>query len=624
MPNKKEEMGLMKTRSLKSWIMTAFLLVILFLSISIGVLGFSVITNEIVKKAQQQMTQHIKAANLVYEGEKESIGRSLSLVTEVDNLETIKRKASLDYLYLAESHDFPKLKSEIARKAIEGNEVGATRIISKEEIDQMDREVLKGEDIKIIQTPKARSKERDKLEDLMVLEHARPLYGEDGQVSAVLYGGKILNKNNILLDKIMNLVFEDKFYRSKPVGTVTIFQGDVRIATNVLTSEGEPAVGTRLSEKVYEKVITKGELWLDRAFVVNDWYITAYKPIRNIREDVIGILYVGMLEKPFSDMTRKVFAVFLAITSIAVLLALVISFLLTGAIIKPVKTVLDGIDKISEGQLEYRVETDASLRELNRLALSLNDMAESLDKKNKELVAAKNRREALNKRYLDLIGFVSHELKGILASTILNAYSVRDGFLGMVNFKQQKALDSVARNLDHLDATVKNFLNLSRIEKGEMTLRKRPVRMKEEIFDTALDTFQKQILEKGIRVINNVEPDLSVLCDRDMMQVVSNNLVSNAVKYGEKNGFIKIYSENRDGKFVFSVYNQGRIISESEKKNLFARFARLDSAETKREKGTGLGLFITKEIIEAHGGAIKAEPGEEGNIFIFEIAKGDE
>lgn len=613
----------MRTRSLKTSIVTSFFVVILFLSISIGALGFHVIMNEIIKKAQHQMTQNIKAARLIYENETDSIGRYLELVTELDDLDAIRQKASLDYLSIVDIKDIDKAESNIVRRAAGGEATGGTRIIPKREISRWGSGFPSMEQIEIIETPMARPAGPDVLEELMAIEYARPVRGDDGEISGVLYGGRILNTDKVLVDRIRDLVFEDKFYGAKPVGTVTIFQEDVRISTNVLTLKGERAVGTRLSEKVYNKVVAGGQLWLDRAFVVNDWYLTAYEPIKNVTGDTIGVLYVGMLEQPFDDMTRNIFMMFVAIIFAAVILAVLISFLLAGAITRPVRSVLDGIDRISDGQLEYRVRTDTALEELNHLALSFNDMASSLDAKNKELLASNARREALNKRYLDLIGFVSHELKGILSSTILNAYSVRDGFLGMVNFKQQKALDSITRNLDHLDATVKNFLNLSRIEKGKMAVNKRPVLVGKDVFDTAVETFYKQMSEKGMEVKNDIPPDLSVLADRDLMQVVANNLISNAVKYGEKGGVIKLSSECVDGKVRISVYNDGRVITEEEKASLFRRFTRLDSPETRKAKGTGLGLFIVKEIVIAHGGDITVEAGEKGNTFVFYAEKGE-
>jgi two-component system, NtrC family, sensor kinase len=623
MPMKKTKENRMRTRDLKSSIIWAFLAVILFLSISIGTLGFHIVMKGIIEKTQHQMTNHVKAAHLVYESDKESIGKSLGLITRFDDIEGLRKKASLDYLYLVGISDTGDMYSDIARKAMYGEEASGTRIISAEEIRKMGNDIAEMSDLEIIDTPRARPDSPKSLKSLMAIEYARPVYGESGDIKGVLYGGKIINRDNTLVDRIRDLVFEDKLYQSKPVGTVTIFQDDVRIATNVLTEKGDRALGTRVSGEVYENVVGKGKVWLDRAFVVTDWYLTAYEPVKDIDGNIIGILYVGMLEQPFSDMARNIFIAFLVIITGSVVLSVFISFMLAGAIVKPVRSVLDGIDKISNGHLEYRVRTDTAIKELDHLAASFNDMAEALDKGNKELVSSNSRREALNKRYLDLIGFVSHELKGILASTILNAYSVRDGFLGMVNFKQQKALDSITRNLDHLDATVKNFLNLSRIEKGEMALNKRPVLIKEEVFDTAIDTFNKQISEKGMEVRNTIQPDLVAEADRDLMQIVANNLISNAVKYGNSNGLISIKSAQVDRtKIRISVYNDGRVITDDEKKVLFDRFVRLASPETRKEKGTGLGLFIVREIVEKHGGGITVETGEKGNTFVFDIDKG--
>lgn len=257
------------------------------------------------------------------------------------------------------------------------------------------------------------------------------------------------------------------------------------------------------------------------------------------------------------------------------------------------------------------------------LFVIIKRMLAKLNKSNEELKAANEKLSVINKNYLDLISFVSHELKAILASTVLNAYSVRDGFLGLVNFKQQKALDSITRNLDYLAATVKNFLSLSRIEKGEMTVVKGIVLLKEELFDDALDNFAKQVANKGIEVDSRIKPGVAVSGDRDLLLVAVNNLVGNAVKYSVPYGRIMINMEELPAnRLKVSVYNDGRPITAEEKEKLFRKFSRLDAPEVRREKGTGLGLFIAREIIEGHGGRIYVEPSEKGNSFFFEIEKG--
>jgi two-component system NtrC family sensor kinase len=439
----------------------------------------------------------------------------------------------------------------------------------------------------------------------MAIGYAMPVFDERKEVKRVIYGGKIINRDFALVDKIRNLVFEDKFYNSKPLGTVTIFLDDIRITTNVLDSRGERAIGTVVSDIVYKKVVKEGNTWLDRAFVVTDWYLTGYEPIKNIKGEVVGILYVGVLEKPFKDMEKGIFLGFLAIVGLVAILAAISSYILAYSISRPVTGMVEAAGKISSGDLGFRVKTETGIKELNHLAEAFNVMA----------IKLKERQES----YLDLISFVAHELKGILSSTILNAYSVRDGFLGMINFKQSKAMDSVARNLDYLDATVKNFLNLSRIEKNEMALTRTDLLVREDIFEAAVDVFSKQANDKQIQLINDIQPGLKINADQSLFQVAANNLVGNAVKYSGPGGKVILSSVKVNNHLEIEIYNDGRPIKESEKTKLFKKFSRLDCPSGVKIQGTGLGLFITRQIIEKHEGRVWVEAREKGNAFKMEL-----
>ncbi|MCD5401282.1 HAMP domain-containing histidine kinase [candidate division NPL-UPA2 bacterium] len=228
----------------------------------------------------------------------------------------------------------------------------------------------------------------------------------------------------------------------------------------------------------------------------------------------------------------------------------------------------------------------------------------------------------MNRNYLDMLGFVSHELKGIIGSVIMSVYSVRDGFLGFMNFKQRKALDSAVRNLERLEVTVKNYLDLSRIEKGELSVKRREVNLNEEIINEAVDTFSKQFSEKKIILDNRVPETLKVFADKDLLLTVYHNLLSNAMKYGTIGGRISLQSEDRGEYIRLSVYNDGIPISEDKIGGLFKKFSRLTTEQQRKITGAGLGLFIVREIVEKHGGKIWFEPKEKGNEFIFEIKKG--
>jgi signal transduction histidine kinase len=411
-------------------------------------------------------------------------------------------------------------------------------------------------------------------------------------------------------------------FDDKPTGTVTIFQDDVRITTNVLDQNAKRAIGTRVSEIVYDQVVGLGTSWFDKAFVVTDTYFTAYEPIKNINGDIIGILYVGTLEKPYNYMILKIIFVFLAITGFATALGTLLSFFLATAIAKPMRNMLDATKKISSGDLGFKSDTDTSIIELNQLAESFNEMSVKLDERDKKVNIANEKLAESNKSYVDLIGFVAHELKGLLASAIMNSYALRDGYLGMINFKQQRAIDSITRNQDYLAATVKKFLNLSQIERGDMQINPSEILLGKDVFDVSIDTFSNQFSIKNIEITNNIDAELKVNADPDMMLIVANNLISNAAKYGAKDGKLELSSKIIDGKVEIEVYNDGRPITDEAKNKLFKKFSRLDVPEKKTVKGTGLGLFITKEIIEAHGGSITVKPKEKGNSFIFQIERG--
>jgi hypothetical protein len=107
-----------------------------------------------------------------------------------------------------------------------------------------------------------------------------------------------------LVDTVRGTVFQGETYKGRSVGTATIFLGDARISTNVMTADGQRALGTRVSPEVREHVLGKGKLWTDRAFVVSDWYITAYRPIEDISSRRVGMLYVGVLDPEPTDINR--------------------------------------------------------------------------------------------------------------------------------------------------------------------------------------------------------------------------------------------------------------------------------------------------------------------------------
>ncbi len=621
MPPKTETNRILPPVSVKTRVLLSFLMVVLVLSISIALLGYWVIQKDIIGRTETKVRYDLTTARTVYTSEIERIGQALKLVTPNGDMEGLKDRLNVHYLRYVTAEGFGSLRSQIAKTAVErGKSIGGTRIVSPEELATMGD--FPGRlPIEIKPTPKARPTDKKTVDAVLAKEYAVPFLDGQGRVTAVLYGGRAINRDYTFVDHVREMVFGDDVYNGKPVGTVTIFLDDVRVATNVQDKDGQRAIGTRVSEEVYRAVVEKGQTWHERAFVVTDYYKSAYEPIRDIRGDIIGILYVGTLEQPFTDMSQQALKFFLLSVVGASAVAVIFSVVLAGTLSKPLTEVVRASECLASGDWGYQVKAGTGLKEVDSMAEAFNAMSLGLKEREASLRISNEKLAASNKNYIDLIGFVAHELKGILASAVMNAYAVRDGYLGLVNFKQRKALDSVARNLDYLDATVKKFLSLGRVERGELPVNKTNLNLKKDVFDSSINSLSPMAVKKGLKIANEISPELVVHADADLMQIVANNLVSNAIKYSPDGGKIRVSAQQIDGLIEVDVYNDSTPMSEEQRAKLFQKFSRLDNPETKKVKGTGLGLYITKQIIEKHGGTIVVEPREHGNSFVFRIER---
>ncbi|HEX41634.1 MAG TPA: HAMP domain-containing protein [Phycisphaerales bacterium] len=610
----------MPLRLLKTRILSSLLTVIFVLAAPVAVLGYFAIKRDILDTIQERVDHDLRAARMVYRAELTRLAEMLELACPVAESQTIRRRLGVDYLAIVREADIADVPSEIARQAAETDgPVAATRVITAGEMERLKVDPAGRMPIAIKPTPRARPTQRDVLQDALAMEAAVMFDAPDGQGRLIAYAGRIINGQFTLVDRIRELVFTNDLYDGKPVGTVTIFQDDVRVSTNVLDDTGRRAVGTRVSERVYEQVVEKGRTFHDRAFVVTDWYKTAYEPIKDVGGHVIGILYVGILEQPFMARARTLVVQFLVLVGGAVLLTVVLALLLATAISRPLLHMMQATTRLSDGELGYQINHPAHKEELDALGLAFNEMSEKLEERDRNLRATNEKLTELNKSYVDLIGFVAHELKGILASTVLNAYAVRDGYLGLINFKQRKAMDSVTRNLDYLAATVRKFLNLGRVERGELSVTKVRLNLGKDVFEESLQSLAALIAKKNVRFENEIAADLVVEADLDLMQIVANNLVSNAIKYCTDRGVVRLSSRRTAGGVQIEVYNDSPPITEEQRARLFAKFYRLDNEQTRKVRGAGLGLYITKQIVESHGGRIWVEPRPQGNAFIFEL-----
>ncbi len=438
----------------------------------------------------------------------------------------------------------------------------------------------------------------------------------EGRQIGILEMGTLLNGAVEEVDLIRDAVFENETYKGKPVGTATVFMGDLRISTNVVDDQGGRAVGTRVSAEVAEQVLGQGEPWTGRAYVVDTWYLSQYDPIIDPDGKIIGMLYVGELEQKYLDIRRRAVAMFLTVVFAGTIVAFLTFYFLTRGVVRPILQLSRATQRLSGGELGHRVDIERG-DEIGVLASSFNEMAERLQVQRREIEQNQMRLKRLNddlrttnSNYMEMLGFVSHELKSPLSSAIMSLHTVKEGYLGELTEAQEKSLASVAQSLDYFQDMVKNYLDLSRLEKGELRAHKQEIALESEIVEPVLEGLTQALAEKQMSVKNSVPDGFHVYADRDLLRIVYENLLSNAVKYGEQGGRIELNARRGKERVTLSVYNEGQGIPPDEMPRLFKKFTRLDRPEHARKKGTGLGLYICREIVEEHGGEIWAESRE--------------
>jgi len=548
--------------------------------------------------------------------------------------ETFRRKYDLDYLTVTDENGvvllrsrYPHAKGDTLRddpvieKALGGAASSGTLLLSPERLrkegDNLDERAF----IPLVYTERAIPTDRAVEPRGMALEAAMPILNDRGDVTGTVYGGVLLNRKFDLVDRIRRNVFGDKSFGDRPVGTVTLFLGDVRIATNVTLDTGARALGTRVSEAVATRVLDRGERFADRAFVVNDWYLSAYDPIRDPRGEVIGIIYVGLLEKTYSGYKSTLVRQYLGISLLALLVCVAVTLTLSSDFRRPILRLVKATREISAGNLNARVTPVRSSREIHELGKAFNLMAEALESDRAKmnvtsivLQRAYAAAEERNKAYMEMLGFVTHELKSPLASIVFAIHGLRDRILGPLTPEQEALLKSASTSADYLQATIFNYLNLTRIEEGGVRLRLSRVAALDEVIRPVLEGLSELSADRGMRIESAIPAEAGGVWDRDLVRAVFQNLLSNAIKYGREGGRIRLsWRRDEESRLQrFSVWNEGCGFDPDSARRLFQKFSRLHAGGEDTKSGTGLGLFVSARIVEKHGGAISArsDPGQ--------------
>lgn len=465
----------------------------------------------------------------------------------------------------------------------------------------------------------------------MVVHAASPvmLAGREG----VLVGGILLNRNLQFIDTINALVYLNAVTGGDRQGTATLFLEDVRISTNVRLFEDVRALGTRVSAAVRGAVLDEGRTWLDRAFVVNDWYVSAYMPITDSFGARVGMLYVGFLEAPFAAAKRAAYVWMMAAFAAVLLLSVPIFLWLAKGIFAPLERMTQTMRDVGRGNLSARNGDVGARDEIGQVAGHLDDLLDQVQDRdrrlrawNEELNTRVDQRTAelraanakLEETFQQLV--MSEKLASIgeitagVAHEINNPVAVIQGNMDVVREVLGEAARPVATEIDLVDRQVGRIQAIV----GKLLQFARP----NEFSDCAEMVDLRPVVEDSLVLVGHVIAKGRITVETEFgpapwvriypgeLQQVIINLIMNAVQAmgGAGTLWLALSEASREGRrgAQIVVRDSGPGIPEDKIAAVFDPFF-----STKQAEGTGLGLSISQTLVQNAGGliSVRNHPG---------------
>ncbi len=637
----------MKKSSIRAWLISRFTTAILIPSLVTAIVGTTMIRRQVYSQAQAQVDSDLKGAQEIWRNTadrlKEAIRihatrmviyRSLDQKDDgalADEMERVRRSEGLDILTLTDSSGCvfyrtrnpsmagdSQAEDQIVRTAMRQKApVAGVEIVPATELTLESPDLAWQALMEITPTPKAGPAAKTRETSGMVLKAAAPVfYAGGGRFLGVLYGGVLINRNYDIVDKVRNTVFKGETYRNREVGTATIFQDDVRVSTNVIDAAGNRAITTRASAEVAEEVLRRGLTWRGRAFVVDDWYLAAYEPIRDIENKTIGMLYVGTLQRPFEDSLWRTLFIFLGIALLGVAIVSGVAVVIAESISRPIHTMAEAAKKVAEGDYTLQVGV-TSQDEIGYLAECFNRMVRELSRANQELrLWAENLENKVEERTAQLKSMQGQLIQteklaaiGKLAAGV--AHEINNPLTGILTNSSLMLQDLPANDArrEDLQVVVDETLRCRKIVKGLLDFA-RQTKPQKQFVDMNV------VLEDVINLVRNqasfhdIEIELTpaaglppVRADKDQLRQVVLNTVLNAAEAMPSGGRIRACTcfDPVAAQVQLSIQDTGPGIPEEIKGKIFEPFF------TTKKTGTGLGLAIAYGIMERHQGTISLE-----------------
>jgi len=479
--------------------------------------------------------------------------------------------------------------------------------------------------ISLIETRGAAPTARTVEDRALVMLATTPVRSADGSIVALLRGGVLLNQNLPFIDHINRIVYPDGSLPFGSHGTATLFLDDVRITTNVRLFQDQRAIGTRVSQAVRKAVLGEGETWLDRAFVVNDWYVSAYEPLLDGAGERVGMLYVGYLEQPFRYVKYGMLAFIIGIFLVVMVLAALFSLRWARSIFRPLEQMNQTMQRVEEGDTGARVGPVAARDEIGALAGHLDELLDVIDEKTRAL---QRWAEELDAKVIERTRELAQSNASLQQAQAQLVKSEKLAAIGQLTA-------SVAHEINNPIAVIQGNLDLMRETLGAQAA---PVRAELQLLDQQVERMRlivtqllqyarpteyagyveavdvNQVLENSLVLVAHllartrieVERDLQATLragiNRQELQQVVINLMINAIQAMPEGGRLRLRTRDRsDGRngVLLEISDSGPGLTERVKERLFRPFF------TTKNDGNGLGLWISVGLVERYGGSIE-------------------
>jgi len=627
-----------------SKLMLAFLLIIVLTSAVFIIVGVMLISDRFVAEAQEKVRNDLNTAREIYQNQLDHTSDVVGLTADrfflrdalmagdleqaTIELERIREEEGLDVLTVTDKYGYvlirtsdPETHSDnqghcelVHAVLLQEEPIASTMIISGEELKMESPSLAEQAYFEFIDTPLARPRDEVEETDGMMLKVTAPIFDTQDELIGALYGGVLLNRNYEIVDKVKQTVYEDIKYEGQDIGTATIFLDDVRISTNVMNDDGSRAIGTRVSEEVYNQVVLEGKPWIGRAYVVNNWYITAYEPIMDVYGRIIGILYVGLLEQKYLDIRRQTITIFLVITLAGSFVSLIVAYFMSQKISIPIIKLVSASKEVEQGNLDAKVEI-ATNDELQYLAESFNEMAAALKRRDERLRDFATRKIMESER-LALIGQlaanVAHELNNPLQGIVAFSYLVLERISN--DDPNKELVEKIVGQANRSRDIIRGLLDFSRQRKPDKSMSN-----VNTILQECIALVENQATFQNIQIVKDLQDDLPlVVLDPSQIERVFINIIINAAEAMDGEGQLDLTTRHdpSDDAIEVTITDTGCGIKEDDIINIFDPFF------TTKEvgHGTGLGLAISYGIIKSHKGSVsvKSEVGK-GSTFIFRL-----